>query len=60
MWDRMLLALDQYESGQSALNMTAQLAAPTPLPNALRRYPRFGHAVSHRHDASEFSPDNSK
>jgi nucleotide-binding universal stress UspA family protein len=26
MWDRMLLALDQYESGQSALKMTTQLA----------------------------------
>jgi nucleotide-binding universal stress UspA family protein len=29
MWDRMLLALDQYESGQSALKMTAQLAQTT-------------------------------
>jgi nucleotide-binding universal stress UspA family protein len=29
MWDRMLLAIDQYESGQSALKMTMQLAAAT-------------------------------
>jgi nucleotide-binding universal stress UspA family protein len=29
MWERMLLAIDQYESGQSALGMTASLAAAT-------------------------------
>jgi len=29
MWDRVLLALDQYESGQSALRMTTKLAAVT-------------------------------
>jgi nucleotide-binding universal stress UspA family protein len=29
MWDRMLLALDQYESGQSALRMTSHLATTT-------------------------------
>jgi hypothetical protein len=29
MWDRVLLALDQYESGQSALRMTMKLAAVT-------------------------------
>jgi len=29
MWDRVLLALDQYESGQSALRMTMQLAEVT-------------------------------
>jgi nucleotide-binding universal stress UspA family protein len=28
MWDRLLLALDQYESGQSALRLTAGLAQP--------------------------------
>jgi nucleotide-binding universal stress UspA family protein len=28
MWDRLLLALDQYESGQSALRLTAGMARP--------------------------------
>ena len=29
MWDRLLLAIDQYESGQTALEFTARLAAAT-------------------------------
>src|ERR1019366_7757654 len=29
MWDRLLLAIDQYESGQTALELTARLAAAT-------------------------------
>jgi hypothetical protein len=29
MWDRLLLAMDQYESGQAALTFTAGLAAAT-------------------------------